>query len=300
MGARGQAANFLTILGTAHSAMGNHERAIELHLESRLVAQSIPDPRLDMNALGNLANLFARRGSQRNDMSDLAFSIKLQKEVLQTARDLGDDDAQAASLMNVGQVSVEVDGAHAALPYLEKALLKARTCANREIEIQSLFSLGALYRTLYAEVRSVEALDLAMAHLEAGIALTQGRGDIRSVLTGLINVANVHYDAGGHHYRDAVGVNEVIVSVARKGADPDLLGTALRNLSLAYAKADLLVEAIATAEEALPVLDALSEVRARLLREDIQEWRTNLARRATTAQSWFSDLAAGASREPSL
>lgn len=297
LGEREHEANFLTILGTAYSQLGNYDQAIDLHLESRVVAQSVPDAHLDLNALGNLANVLAERGRHHKDLADIAHAEKLNLEALQAARDLDDMHIEASALLNLGQVRAELSGPHSAFPALEEALVKARSRGLRGLEILALASLGALYRMLYESVRSLEALEQAMTYLDEGLALTAGRGEMQTTLTILVNMANVYHDAGDYHYRAAIDVNEVSVSVARANASPGLLATALRNLSLAYAKADQLENAIAAAEEALPLLDAFADPRAHFLRNDVADWRAILAKRIDTTRAWLTGLQASPGQE---
>ena len=160
--------DLLTTLGTAYGELGDFDRAIALHTESRSLASRLEDPQLEMNAIGNLANAYARRGGVRNSKLDVDEAVGLQQQVLAFAIATNDDDREARAHLNLGITFMEFGESRLALGHFHSAHEAALRIGNREIVAMALGNIGAAHRSLSESGQRPEELDLALNYLCRG------------------------------------------------------------------------------------------------------------------------------------
>lgn len=187
----------LTILGYSQQALGQIDRARELHQEALAIASSAGDRPCEIANLNHLSRLAIRQ-------KDYPQAIGYSQRALISARQTGDKLGEANALTNVGYA--EVLAAHALdrldpdvyeqnISYLDRGLKLAETLEDMQSLALGYYSLGLARLTLQQPERAIE-------HLQQGTKAAQAVGDL--YLQGL----NLAYLAEAHH---AIAKNETAV-----------------------------------------------------------------------------------------
>jgi tetratricopeptide (TPR) repeat protein len=178
----------LTLLGYSQQALGQIDRAIELHQEALEIANQAGDRPCEIANLNHLSRIAIGQ-------KDYAQAISLSQRALILARQTGDKLGEANALTNVGYS--EVRSAHALdlmdedvyeqnISYLDRGLKLAETLDDRQSLALCYHSLGLAYLTIQQPEKAIE-------YLQLGTKAAQAVGDL--YLQGL----NLTYLAEAHH-----------------------------------------------------------------------------------------------------
>jgi tetratricopeptide (TPR) repeat protein len=134
------AAQGLGNLGLVAMRQGRYDAA-RVHLEAALAtARGLPDdPRLEMNALANLADLHSIQG--RHDTS-----VELLRQALTIAHETRYPPREAVVLRSLGAVYVRSGAPETALAHLREALRIARDCGDQVTVVEALNAVGDALR----------------------------------------------------------------------------------------------------------------------------------------------------------
>jgi tetratricopeptide (TPR) repeat protein len=178
----------LTILGYSQQALGQIDRAIELHQEALEIANRAGDRPCEIANLNHLSRIAIGQ-------KDYPQAISLSQRALILARQTGDRLGEANALTNVGYS--EVLAAHANdlmdedvyeqnISYLDRGLKLAETLDDKQSLALGYHSLGLAYLTIQQPEKAIE-------YLQLGTKAAQAVGDL--YLQGL----NLTYLAEAHH-----------------------------------------------------------------------------------------------------
>ncbi len=178
----------LTILGYSQQALGQIDRAIELHREALEIANRAADHPCEIANLNHLSRISIRQ-------KDYAQAISYSQRALILARQMGDKLGEANALTNVGYAEVltassidlmDEDIYEQHISYLNRGLKLAETLADKQSLALCYHSLGLAYLTIQQPEKSIE-------YLQQGTKAAQSIGDL--YLQGL----NLTYLAEAHH-----------------------------------------------------------------------------------------------------
>jgi tetratricopeptide (TPR) repeat protein len=187
----------LTILGYSQQALGQIDRAIELHQEALEIANRAGDRPCEIANLNHLSRIAIGQ-------KDYPQAISLSQRALILARQTGDKLGEANALTNVGYS--EVLAAHAKdlmdeavyeqnISYLDRGLKLAETLDDKQSLALGYHSLGLAYLTIQQPEKAIE-------YLQLGTKAAQAVGDL--YLQGL----NLTYLAEAHH---SLGKNKTAI-----------------------------------------------------------------------------------------
>ena len=191
-----------------------------------------------------------RLGELLNKTGDLSEAAEILKEALNSARKLGDTDAQANVLYQLGINATNQGKWDTALEYLDQALLLARAGDIKGTLAKVLFGLGnAQFRTGKGEESRRNALETLEIAKEIGDQAT-----LMNVFIGLGTLEEVYFK----NLDAAKGWYEQCLALARKMGNLDRQGAALGNLgSVALDQQDW-PTAISYCQEALSLFRIIS------------------------------------------
>jgi tetratricopeptide (TPR) repeat protein len=178
----------LTILGYSQQALGQIDRAIDLHQEALVIANRAGDRPCEIANLNHLSRIAIGQ-------KDYPQAISYSQRALILARQTGDKLGEANALTNVGYS--EVLAAHAIdlmdedvyeqnISYLDRGLKLAETLDDKQSLALGYHSLGLAYLTIQKPERAIE-------YLQLGTKAAQAVGDL--YLQGL----NLTYLGEAHH-----------------------------------------------------------------------------------------------------
>jgi tetratricopeptide (TPR) repeat protein len=178
----------LTILGYSQQALGQIDRAIDLHQEALEIANRAGDRPCEIANLNHLSRIAIGQ-------KDYPQAISYSQRALILARQTGDKLGEANALTNVGYS--EVLAAHAIdlmdedvyeqnISYLDRGLKLAETLDDKQSLALGYHSLGLAYLTIQQSEQAIE-------YLQLGTKAAQAVGDL--YLQGL----NLTYLGEAHH-----------------------------------------------------------------------------------------------------
>ena len=179
----------LTILGYSQQALGQIDRAVELHREALEISNQAGDRPCEIANLNHLSRIAIGQ-------KDYPQAISFSQRALILARQTGDKLGEANALTNVGYS--EVLSAHSLdimdeevyeqnISYLDRGLKLAETLDDKQSLALGYHSLGLAYLTIQQSERAIE-------YLQLGTKAAQAVGDL--YLQGL----NLTYLAEAHHH----------------------------------------------------------------------------------------------------
>lgn len=259
------------------SALGENDRALSLLRESEVMYAGLRDTTSLMQVLNNQAIVHRLRG-------DLDEALSLQRRLLAAREASGEPASLAVTLNNIGVIQRERGDYRDALVSFERSLGYKKPGTGEYAS--TVHNIGTVYhaqgdlavaRGYYARVldgadipaaqrmhslamlaevtRRQGQLDAAAAYAEQATALAE-QGGARPVLAGGLRIlALINSDRGQR--ATARAQIERSVAVARSADDPPVLGYALATLGSELLHVRDFTRALAVAEEALALGDAL-------------------------------------------
>ncbi len=146
-------------LGFLYKDMGNLSKAKTLHIEARVLAAALEDPKIEVASINNIAELSQLKG-------ELEEAKAYYKEAFEFASQVGYKRYVIDNLNGLGQLNCEQENYSSAIDIHQKALKLAKQLADKDAELQSTYALGKVY--LKAHI-----YDLALSHLKAGVVLAE-------------------------------------------------------------------------------------------------------------------------------
>jgi tetratricopeptide (TPR) repeat protein len=244
-------------LGNAYAALGDARKAIEFHEQSLLIACEIGDRRGEGNALGNLGNAHA-------DLGDARKVIKFYEQSLVIKREIGNRRGEGNALMNLGNAYDALGDARKAIEFHEQALTVFREVGDRRGEGNALMNLGNGYDALGDARKAIEF------HKQA-LTVFREIGDRRGKGNALGNLGVAYRSLGD--VRKAIEFYEQHRDIAREIGDRRGEGSALWNSALDHNSLGNRAEAIARAEAALKIFEAIENPSVAKVRAKLAEWR---------------------------
>jgi tetratricopeptide (TPR) repeat protein len=150
-------------LGSAHTAVGEMDEAIELFNQQLAIARETGDRNAEGSALGNL-------GSANLVIGEIRHAIDLFEQALTIFREFNDRRAEEMVLGNLGIAYKNLGETQRAIEFHEKRLVIAREIGDRYGEGQTLGNLGNAYFTI-GQTR------YAKEFYEQGLIITREIGD---------------------------------------------------------------------------------------------------------------------------
>jgi len=285
-------------LGIAKLEMGDARGAMK-HFEDALArAREIGDKRGEGTALGNLGIAYAKLGHTRK-------AIEFFQQRLGTARQFDDRWGEANALMNIASAHYLLGEAKAAIPFYEQALYVFRQIRERRGESNVLNNLGLIYYELNEAKKAIdfiwEALvisheignrlgegagfgNLGLAYAALGehrkaaecyekhLAIAREIGDRQGESNALGNLGLVFFDLG--KTCESINFYDQQLVISREIGDRRGQGIALFNSARALNKLGDWAKAIARAEDALKIYEAIEDPNAARVRAQLAEWHS--------------------------
>jgi tetratricopeptide (TPR) repeat protein len=189
-------------------------------------------------------------GALRYDV--LHQRIPLWERARAAAQRLGDRDAEARALNNLGIAYAQLGDPQQAIPYYEQMLAIVRASGDRRTEKLALGNLGRAYADLGDPRQAID-------YFEQVLAIVRALGDRRMEGIALGNLGNAYTDLG--EARRAIAYFEEAVALARASGDDTAEGLALGNLGRTYVALDQAGRAISYFTQALALARALGDRR---------------------------------------
>ena len=131
---RGQAASLLG-LGSAYSALGEKQKALEYFSQSLPLFRAIGDRRGEALTLNNIGSVYADLGEKQKALEYYSQSLPLSRAV-------GDRGGEALTLNNIGSVYADLGEKQKALEYYSQSLPLRRATGDRGGEATTLYSIA--------------------------------------------------------------------------------------------------------------------------------------------------------------
>jgi tetratricopeptide (TPR) repeat protein len=227
-------------------------------LESALsAARHLEQRQWEGAALGNLGIAYSELGEYRR-------AIEYHEQQLQIVREIGDRPGESSGLGCLGLAYKDLGEYQRAIECLEQALQIAREKSDRRRESQTLGNLGLAYNGLGEYRRAIEHYE---QHLQIAREIGDRLGEGRSL--GNLGIAY----AASRDYHKAVEYLEQRLEIAHEIGDRRGEAHALINSALALDHLGDRPAAIARAEAALKIFDALESPHASNTRAQLAKWR---------------------------
>jgi len=207
--------------------------------------------------LGNLGIAYFDLGEDRR-------AIEYHEQSLTIAREIGDRRSEGTALGNLGIAYHDLGEDRRAIEYHEQSLTIAREIGDRRGEGNALGNLGIAYDSLGEYRRAIE-------YHEQALVISRARGDRRGEGQDLGNLGNA-YDKL-FEYRCAFQYYGQQLEISREIRDSLGEANALYNSAVALEQLGDRPVAIARAEAALKIYDAIAAPAASRVRGKLAEWR---------------------------
>jgi tetratricopeptide (TPR) repeat protein len=239
-------------------ALRFHPRQRIAWLEAQAAtARRVGDHEAEGNALGNLGNAHAALG-------DVRRAIEYYEQCLVLHREIGDRRGEGADLGNLGLAHADLGDARRAIVYYEQALVISREIGDRRGEGTSLGNLGLAHADLGDARR-------AIGYYELALVISREIGDRRGEGADLGNLGSAHFLLGDT--RRAIEYYEQYLGIAHEIGDRRGEGIALWNSALAQESLGERAGALARAEAALALFEAIEHPNAGRVRKQVEAWR---------------------------
>lgn len=249
--------NALGNLGNAYERLGEYRRAIDYHEQHLQIAREFGDRLQEGQSLGNLGNAYDSLGECRR-------AIDYQEQHLKIAREMGDRRSEGNALGNLGNAYHSLGEYHRAIDYHEQSLRIKREIGDRQGEAYTLGNLGSAYSSLGEYQRAIE-------YHEQGLEVSRKIGDRRGESQAFGNLGTAYCGLGEYH-RD-IEYQEQRLQIAREIGDRRGEANSLYNSSLTLDQLGDRRAAIARAEAALKIFEAIESPWASKVRDKLAEWR---------------------------
>jgi tetratricopeptide (TPR) repeat protein len=197
-------------------------------------------------------------GAQQDfNRSNFGGSIAKWEEALSIFRALGNQQAMAATLGNLGNVHVVMENYRKAIPFYEEALAISEQAGDKEGRGSHAGNLGVAYHQLGNHRKAVDCYERALA-----VAVETGNREGAVKFLGLLGFA--HSGLGEHP--KAISYFEQALAVARQVGDKEGAARFLGSLGLAYRDMKDYRKALAYYEQALTIFTELGD------RKGVQEY----------------------------
>ena len=213
---------FLIMLGLAHHALGQVERAIRYYDEALVICQEITHRQDEGNVLGNLGLAYSALG-------EVGRAIEYYEQALAISREIGDRRGEGADLGNLGNAYSDLGEVGRALEYYEQCLTIHREIGDRRGEGADLGNLGLAYRDLGEVGRAIE-------YYEQALEIAREIGDRRGEGNRLGSLGNAYRDLG--EVGRAIEYYEQALEIAREIGDRRGEAFHCWNLGLLYEESD--------------------------------------------------------------
>jgi tetratricopeptide (TPR) repeat protein len=206
----------LNEMGACHRALGDYQRALELHLRAERAAKEVPELRQKYGTtLNNISMIYQARGEYDEALEYL-------KQTLAIDRELEDRAGEGTTLNNISQIYDARGDYGKALEYLEQSLAIRREIGDRSGEGATLNNISAIH---HARGDSAKALE----YMEQSLAIIREIGDRSGEGTTLNNISQIYRARGD--YGKALEYLEQSLAIRREIGDRSGEGTTLNNIS---------------------------------------------------------------------
>lgn len=213
------------------------------------------DPGLGWPRLG-LSIAQSRTG---NDADSLANA----KQVLASARELGDNELRVAALRQLASLAFHRGDLDAAETDLDEALAHLPETGRRLALVDVLVAYGSVEDERGERARAEE-------HFRRALALARDTGSARSEASVLVNMASVEDGAG--EVAAAAASLRAAVDAARKAGDAQLEGASLANLGATEANQGHLLDGIALLKQAVHLAHSRGDADQQMLAASRLGW----------------------------
>ena len=244
-------------MGLAYADVGELRKAIEFYEQRLVIAREIGDRRGEGSTLGNL-------GIAYWDLGDPRKAIEFYEQHLVIAREMGDRRGEGNALGNLGLAYADLGEPRKAIEFYEQRLVIAREIGDRRGEGNTLGNLGVAYKNLGDPRKAIE-------FYEQRLVIARAIGDRRGEGKALGNLGRVYANLG--EPRKAIEFYEQRLIIAREIGDRRGEGIALFNSALASDKLSDRTQAIARAEAALQILEAIEHPGRAQVRALLEKWK---------------------------
>jgi tetratricopeptide (TPR) repeat protein len=244
-------------LGGAYTDLGQPRKAIEFFEQSLVIGREIGDRRGEGADLGNLGNAYRNLGETRK-------AIKFYEQALVIAREVGDRRGEGNALGSLGLAYHNLGEPGKAIGYYEKRLVIARKIGDRFGEGNALGNLGNAYAGLN-EWRK------ATKFYEQALVIAREIGDQRGEGNAFGGLGTACRNLG--ELRKGIGFYEQQLVITREIGHRSGEGNALFNSALVLDELNDRTQAIARAEAALQIFDAIEHPDAAKVRAQLEEWK---------------------------
>lgn len=273
-----QAAYATGMLGKAHLAVGETDRAYRLLTQALQMSQQSGQPLQELTWSNALAGALYQSGALQQALKLYERCDELESQVPNPPLEYSRDH-----LSNRAMIYQYLGQPDLALSYALRALAEARAAVNRTAEARALTQLGEIHKSANRPADAIAALEQANAlynNLAIGVELAK-RGAVNEAHVDTLLTLGGLYEANGETERGLASFDEAL-KLAEKGAsgessDKLARARALRRIGMAFYEQGEITHALEHWTEALDLFERGGQpaAAARLLCD------TAMARRAT-------------------
>ncbi len=220
---------------------------LSLRLRPAEYIQWIESGLVSVKQLGNKeaeAGLLVNLGLAHSNLGDPRQAINAHEQALTIGQEMSNPKIEATALNGLGMAYKDLGETHRSIEYYEQALLIVRPLGDRRAEGSILGNLGIAYKNLGDIAKSTELYKEALS-------IAQETGNRRAELASLSNLGT-NYDALKRN-ADAIKFNEEALVLAHEIGDGRTEGAIMVNLGLAYKNSNNPSKALELFERALAI-----------------------------------------------
>jgi tetratricopeptide (TPR) repeat protein len=240
-------------LGLAYKRLSEYRRAIDYYEQRLQIAHETGDRLGESRGLGNLGIAYDNLGEHRR-------AIEYHEQALVIDKALGDRRGEGQDLGNLGTAYFSLREYRRAIDYHEQALVIDKALGDRQGESQDLGNLGIAYYMLGERRRAIE-------YFEQSLTIKREIGDRLGEGAALGNLGVAYIRLG--EYRHGIEYYEQQLQITREIGDRLGEANSLFNSALAFDRLGDRPAAIAQAEAALRIFEAIESPSASGVRHQL-------------------------------
>jgi CHAT domain-containing protein len=191
-----------------------------------------------------------QQGIEQYQSNQINAALKTWQQALQQFRQLGDQQAEGATLAALSAGYLAIGDNHQTIQYAQQLLQVAKDLNNPEAQAQALGNLGVAYKNLGDYPKSIDAQQQALTLFRKSKD-QQAEGQLLS------NLGNTYATIGD--YTQAIAMYEQSFAIAKQLNNPKAQGNVLSNLGAVYTNLGDDQKALAFYQQSLKIAESLQD-----------------------------------------
>ena len=244
----GAEADRLGALGKKQYLDGQLEEAVQTFLKQLQISDSLNNPKLQGNALGNLGYVY-------NLIGDKTKSLEYYNEAISQFKIIKDNIIVARILVRIATITANKGEPREALNIYNQALSLSKSINDQVGIATALLDIGSVYSDLSDKKR-------ALKYYDKSLEVYRSLGDKDGESSVLNNIATIYYFLGDSH--KALEYFEQNLIIFRASGDKQMIGDSLLGIGNTYSRLGEKQKALEYYEQAVTVHKSINDKRGEI------------------------------------